>query len=261
MSNLSTRSMQYAFLLLVISTHPSNSARAQGSPFVAAESTARVGAPPVVGGAANEIVSKVLTENERRSERLRGYKVTRMYQIMTLEGKVAAQTVAQMEYHAPGAKRFEKTSEEGSRIVRHLVFDRLMESESDSASGNGRQESALTPANYDFRFTGEEDIGPYHCYVLEAIPKRKDKYLFEGRIWVESHDFAVARIEGHPAKKLSFWVNQADFVREYQKLEGFWLPLHDETQVSVRFYGRRVFTIDHSQYAIEGQTEPKADIE
>ena len=87
MSNLSMRGMRYAFLLLVISTHPSNSARAQGSPFVAAESAASEGAPPVVGGAANDIVSKVLTENERRSERLRGYKVTRMYQIITLEGK------------------------------------------------------------------------------------------------------------------------------------------------------------------------------
>ena len=261
MTNLSTRAMRYAVLLLMISTHPSNSARAQGSAFVAAESAPRVGAPPIAGGSANDIMSKVLKENERRSERLRGYKVTRMYQIITPEGKVAAQTIAQMEYRAPGAKRFEKTSEKGSLIVRHLVFDRLMESESDSASGKRRQESALTPANYDFRFTGEEDIGPYHCYVLEAVPKRKDKYLFEGRIWVESHDFAVARIEGHPAKRLSFWVNQADFVREYQKLEGFWLPLRDKTQVSVRFHGRRVFTIDYSQYAIQGQTEPKADIE
>ena len=259
MSNLSTKGILRAFLLLMISTQPSDSTLAQESAFLASEPAPRLDVPPVVGGTANDIVSKVLRENERRSKRLTGYKVTRVYQVMTPGGQVAAQTVAQMEYLAPGAKRFEKTSEKGSRIVRHLVFDRLMESESDSASGNGRRESALTPANYDFRLAGEEDIGPYHCYVLEAIPKRKDKYLFEGRIWVESHDFAVARIEGHPVKKLSFWVNQADFVREYQKLEGFWLPLRDETQVSVKFYGKRVFTIDHSQYAIEGQTEPKAD--
>ena len=261
MSTLLTRGMRYAFLLLVISTHPWRSARAQESPFVATESAAPVAVPPVASGTANEIMAKVLMANERRNQRLRGYKVNRKYQIMTLEGKVAAQTVAQMEYRAPGAKRFEKTSENGSWIVRHLVFDRLMESESDTASGKERQESALTPENYDFRFTGEEDLGPYRCYVLEAIPKRKDKYLFEGRIWIDSHDFAVARIEGHPAKKLSFWVNRADFVREYQKLDGFWLPLRDKTQVNVRFYGRRIFTIDHTQYAIQGQTEPKADIE
>ena len=30
--------------------------------------------------------------------------------------------------------------------------------------------------NYAFVLTGEEDAGPYHCFVLEAVPKRKDKY-------------------------------------------------------------------------------------
>lgn len=261
MTNLSAKAMRYACLLLMICAYPASAARAQANSFIAAGSSARADAPPAADLAANNIVSRVLAENERRNELLRSYKETRNYQIETLEGKVVAQTVAQMEYSAPGAKRFEKTSEKGSLIVRHLVFDRLMESESDSASGKGREESALTPANYDFRLTGEEDIGPYHCYVLEAIPKRKGKYLFEGRIWVESHDFAIVRIEGHPARKLSFWVNQADFVREYQKLDGFWLPLLDQTQVSVRFYGKRVFTIDHTHYAIEEQTAPKADTE
>src|SRR5689334_8175061 len=99
MSKLSTRGMRYAFLLLVISS-PSNSARAQGNSFLTAESTPRVAAPPVIGGTADDIMSKVLEENERRNERLRGYKVTLMYQVKTLEGKVAAQTAAQMEYRA-----------------------------------------------------------------------------------------------------------------------------------------------------------------
>jgi hypothetical protein len=37
------------------------------------------------------------------------------------------------------------------------------------------------------------------------------------------------RIEGHPAKKLSFWIRRADFVRQYQKIDGFWLPQKDQT--------------------------------
>jgi len=61
MSNLSTQGMRYAFLLFVISTHPSNSARAQGSPLVATESAASpapMGASPLVGGMAKEIMSR-----------------------------------------------------------------------------------------------------------------------------------------------------------------------------------------------------------
>jgi hypothetical protein len=139
------------------------------------------------------------------------------------------------------------------------VFDRLMDSESESSTGKQHQESALTPANYEFHFAGQEDVGPYHCFALDVTPRRKDKYLFEGRIWIESHDFAVVRIEGHPAKKPSFWINQADFVREYQKVDEFWLPLRDETQVDVKVYGKRVLTIEHGPYVLPAEPQRGAD--
>jgi hypothetical protein len=32
------------------------------------------------------------------------------------------------------------------------------------------------------------------------------------------------RTEGHPARKLSFWVEHADFVRQYEKIDGVGLP-------------------------------------
>ena len=46
--------------------------------------------------------------------------------------------------------------------------------------------------------------GVYHCYVPRATPKRVDKYLFPGKVWIDSQDLAVVRIEGHPAANLSF---------------------------------------------------------
>ncbi len=62
----------------------------------------------------------------------------------------------------------------------------------------------------------EQQLGPYPCFVAEAVPKRKDKYLFEGRVWIDVNDYSVVRIEGHPARKLSLWIQHADFVRQYQ---------------------------------------------
>ncbi len=84
--------------------------------------------------------------------------------------------------------------------MRHLVFDRLMQSEGETSSGREHHDSAITTANYEFKLAGEQEIGPYHCLVLEATPKRKDKYLFEGKMWVDAEDFAVVKIAGHPAK-------------------------------------------------------------
>src|SRR5260370_8851424 len=144
------------------------------------------------------------------------------------EGKLAAQTVVHVDYRAPDKKKFDKTCGEGRRIVRRMVFDRLVGSESETSSGRERHDSAITATNYTFTLSGEEDFGPYHCFVLEATPKRKEKYLFEGKIWIDVEDFAVVKIAGHPAKKPSFWINLPDFVRQFQRIDGFWLPFRDE---------------------------------
>ena len=247
-------------LLITLALAAAKPAHAQQSDFVVPGETVVVPNSAVVAGpSANEILSKVLAQNKRRNELLQSYSVTRTYEIRTHEGKLAAQTVVQMQYRAPDMKTFEKTSEKGSGIVRHLVFDRLMDSETESSTGKEHRDSALTSANYDFRFVGVEEVGPYHCFVLEVTPKRKDKYLFEGKIWIDSQDFAVAKIEGHPAKKPSFWINRADFVRNYQKVDEFWLPLRDETQVEVKIYGKRVLTIEHGPYVLPAELRRAAE--
>ena len=63
------------------------------------------------------------------------------------------------------------------------------------------------------------------AYVLEIKPKRNDKFLFEGRIWVDAEDYALARAEGKPVKKPSFWTKSIHFVQIYQKCGPVWFPL------------------------------------
>jgi hypothetical protein len=198
----------------------------------------------------DEVVAKMLERNRLRNQQLQRYSAVRTYEIKNPEGKLAAQAVVRVEYWAPDKKTFSNISEKGSGIVRHLVFDRLIQSETETSSGQEHRNSAITAANYAFALSGEEDIGPYHCFLLEATPKRKEKYLFEGKIWIDVKDFAIVKIAGHPAKKPSFWINRADFVRQYQRIDGFWLPCRDETSVEVKMYGRRVFTVDHQQYVV-----------
>jgi len=207
----------------------------------------------------DDIIAKMLERNRARNERLQRYSAVRTYEIATLEGKSAAKTVVRVDYEAPDKKTFTRTFEKGSGIVRHLVFDRLMQSEEETSSGREHHDSAITPSNYAFTLSGQEDVGPYHCFVLDVTPKRKDKYLFEGKIWIDSEDFAVVKIAGHPAKKPSFWINRADFVREYQIIDGFWRPYRDKTSVEVKIYGRRILTVDHQQYLINSPSPLQAE--
>ena len=212
----------------------------------------------------DELFARLLEHNRLRDVRLQRYSAVRTYSVTSDKGKVYAREVVRLDYQAPDHKSFRTMSEEGSGLVRGLVLKRLIESESETSSGRAHHDSAIKSANYEFRLLGEQDVGPYHCLVVETIPKRKDKYLFEGRVWIDAEDYAIVRIAGHPAKSLSFWITRADFVRQYQRIGGFWLPAQDETLVHVRLYGKKILTIHHGQYVVNedaGGTGPRLTAE
>ena len=200
----------------------------------------------------NRLFNELLAHNEMRNATLAGYSEQRTYQVTDITGKVRAQETGQMEYRAPDKKTFATTGESGSPLVRRLALNPLIASEIDAASSKQHHDSAITPANYTLELLGEQQLGPYRCILARATPKRTDKYLFEGKVWIDTQDYAVVRIAGHPAKKLSFWIERVNFVREYQKIDGFWLPQKDETFVQVRMYGQKVLTIDHRNYTVTG---------
>jgi hypothetical protein len=204
------------------------------------------------GVAESEIFAELVARNQLRSAALLDYTAQRTYQVVDLNGKVHAEEIGRMDYRAPDKKSFAVTSEKGSGLIRRMALNPLIASEIEAASGKEHHDSSITPANYDLKPLGEQQVGPYRCFVAQAIPKRRDKYLFEGKVWIDVQDYAVVRIEGHPAKKLSFWIERADIVRQYQKIGNFWLPERDETFVQVRLYGKKVLTIDHQDYVVNG---------
>ena len=199
----------------------------------------------------DRVFSELVGRNLVRADTLLEYSADRTYQVSHPDGKMQAKLEGRMEFHAPDTKVFQVTSEQGSGIVCRLALQPLIAIEIRAAARKDRHDSAITPANYRLQWVGEESVGTYRCYVLRATPKRVDKYLFDGKIWVDEDDFAVVRIEGRPAARLSFWIKRADFVRQYQMIAGFWLPQRDETAVEVRFYGKRVLTIEHYDYRVK----------
>jgi outer membrane lipoprotein-sorting protein len=165
----------------------------------------------------DELFAKLLQHSRVRDLRLQQYSAVRKYEVTNDKGKVYAEETVQVEYRAPDRKTFVIESEKGSKLVRDLVLKRLIESEAETSSGRAHRDSSIKPANYEFSLVGEQDVGPYHCLVAEATPKRKDKYLFEGRVWIDAQDYAIVKIAGQPAKSLSFWITRADFVRRTRR--------------------------------------------
>ncbi len=203
---------------------------------------------------ADEIFSRLVEQNHLRETRLQGFSTVRHYEVRDDKGKLQARAVVDMKYHAPSTKTFAVRSEEGSWVARHLVFRRLMDTESETAAGRNHRDSSITPENYTFRTLGEEDVDGRHCYLVEVIPKRKDKYLWKGKTWIDADEFAIVQSAGEPAKSPSFWVTHSSFKRHYQKVGDFWLPLKDVSVAQVKVIGTRVLTIDYGEYIVEGKS-------
>ena len=55
---------------------------------------------------------------------------------------------------------------------------------------------------------------------------------------------------GHLAKSPSFWIKRVDFVRQYQKIDGFWLPIREQSIANVKIYGTKTLTIGYQDYTV-----------
>jgi hypothetical protein len=243
-----------AFFVLVVTTVGVPAGQQQSAPSAEVVPQSEPPRPSQLSASGEQIFAELVRHNELRTANLREYSAVRTYAVSDLNGKIHAQEIVRMQYTAPDKKSFKTLEEQGSSVIRHMVLKRLMESEVSAAAGQEHHDSSITPANYTFHPLAEEDLGVHHCFVVNAIPKRKDKYLFEGKVWIDSADFAVVKIAGHPAKKLSFWITRADFVRQYEKIGDFWLPAKDETFVEVRLYGKKILRIEHHTNSVNGVT-------
>lgn len=204
----------------------------------------------------SELFAKLVERNDDRARRLERYTGTREYELRNDKDQLAAREVVRMEFRAPDSKSFKTISAEGSSWIRRFVFRGLISSETEAASGREHRDSSITQPNYSFRYLGEEALDGRPCYVVYATPKRVDKYLFEGTVWIDSQDYAVAKIDGHPAKNPSFWIKRVNWVRRYGKVGDFWLPQKDVTYTDVRIFGRKKLVISYQDYVVNsGQSE------
>jgi outer membrane lipoprotein-sorting protein len=200
---------------------------------------------------ATEVMGRVVEMNQLRAKELESYSSVRSYHLEChcLSHK-KADMVVRTDYQAPNKKEFTIVSASGSGTVQDRVFKKLLEAEQESMRDENQQRSAITPENYTFQASDYEKTDQDEFYVLDAQPRSKNKFLFQGRIWVDAKDFAITRVEGKPAVNPSWWTVKTDFKRRYQKIGDFWLPESNESETKVRVFGTAVLSIEYRDYRI-----------
>ena len=216
--------------------------------LVCASGPALSQASPVDPPSADEVIARMFARDGVRESLQGGYVGSREY---TLENKRfdkrAVMTVA-IFGDADGTKHFQVVSEDGWKGANKHVFHKMLESESESSIPGIRPKTRIVPRNYEFSLVGSETIAGRPAYVIEAIPKRSDRYLFRGRIWVDAEDYALVRVEGQPAKNPSFWIHSVHFVQEYHKSGPFWFPASTTSVTDARIFGPTLVSIRYFDY-------------
>ena len=188
-----------------------------------------------VAAAMETIVGCMLQASIYNQTHFRFYTVTRQYELFGQKrDKTRARVIANVTFHPPDSKNYRIQGTEGSligeRIVR-LVLDR------ETALAKDGGASVISQDNYNFQFLREEVAGGQRCYVLQLLPRRKDKNLLRGTIWVDADTYLIRRTEGEPQKSPSWWLRESHLVFVYAEVSGMWLPTASEFTAKVRLFG------------------------
>jgi outer membrane lipoprotein-sorting protein len=207
---------------------------------------------------AEQVVQNLVCVNAERAQALRSYQGKRIYRLEYhgFAGTRNAEMVVDVKYQSPGTKEFIIESETGSKLLIERVFKKLLQSEKEALEAENLRRTALDEENYVFTLEGYESTSTGSMYVLSVEPRRKDKFLYSGRIWVDGEDFAVVRIEAEPAKNPSFWTKSTKIEHRYVKVNDFWLPAQNRSLTSVRLGGRADLTIDYMDYQVTPASLP-----
>lgn len=207
-----------------------------------------------------EIVSRMEKRNQERASALHQYEGTRIYRIhyRGFFGSHDAEMVVGVKAFS-SEKQFTVESESGSKYIIDHVLKKLLDGEKEAATDEARRRTALSSANYDFTLAGLEKSSANPEYVLDVVPRTGDKFLYRGKIWVDSKDFAVTRIEAEPAKNPSMWIKKTEINHKYEKFGDFWLPAENQTDSWIRFGGHALLSIEYREYRTIEAAPPAAE--
>ena len=202
-------------------------------------------APPLT---ASEIVERLVRADQERLETFGGYTGIRRYRFENKGFNKRAELTTHVACDSSGAKTFAVKGESGSRFVRNHIIRRMMDAEREAGQKSAHEQTRIVPDNYDFRLIGTDTLDGRGSYVLEISPRRRNKFLIRGRIWVDIDDFAIARIEGQPAQNPSLWIRSVHVVQRYERIGRFWLPVMNESKAQVKIFGETDVSIEYFDY-------------
>ena len=157
---------------------------------------------------------------------------------------------AETEYSSENGFRYVVTSEGGSNLVRSKVLRAVLEGEREIIAKGEAARSTLDASNYAFHPNGVDDDGLVNILLS---PKRKERALLSGTMFLQPDDGDLVRVQGQLAKNPSFWVKNVQIVRSYKRIEGVVMPVSLESSAHVRFLGPATLRMTYAYMQVDGR--------
>jgi hypothetical protein len=95
---------------------------------------------------------------------------------------------------------------------------------------------------YDILYRGTQQQDELHCYVFDIAPKRieKNKRYFQGRIWVDDHDFQIVKTYGKSVPDIRQKKGQENLFPKFttwrQQIDNvYWFPVYTRADDVLHF--------------------------
>jgi hypothetical protein len=154
------------------------------------------------------------------------------------------------EYSPEAGFRYEITAEGGSGFIRGKVLRAVLEAERDAIARGETARWSLARENYTFAPNGVDAEGLVNVLLT---PRRKDRVLVAGTMFLEPTNGDLVRLQGRLAKTPSLWVKDVDIVRSYQHVGDTVVPVHLESTAQLRLLGAATLRMTYHYLEVDGQ--------
>ena len=163
------------------------------------------------------------------------------------------QTVKVMTPDDGGAyeQTFDVTFDDEGHKVKNVVFapqstlERIMMTQEDVDDIENRLPFVLTSDEineYSILYVGQQQEDELHCYVFDIAPKQIEgkKRYFQGRIWVDDHDFQIVKTYGKTVPDIRKKKGNENLFPKFttwrEQIDGkYWFPTYTRADDTLNF--------------------------
>jgi hypothetical protein len=189
-----------------------------------------------------EIIQRFAAKEKQFKEARDNYTYRQDVKVQTVDGDTV-----DGEYH----QVFDVTFDDKGRKTKNVVFapqptlERIMMTEEDMDDIENRLPFVLTSdeiPEYSILYVGQQQEDELHCYVFDIAPKKIEgkKRYFQGRIWVDDHDFQIVKTYGKNVPDIRKKKGQENLFPSFttwrQQVDNkYWFPTYTRADDTLHF--------------------------